>query len=412
MSNTKNQTQYVPSTGIFNSALNTAYNVAHTIGEKTQQVAEKVGLYYPAEPKYEEFNKYVDPLASPKDLVLIKSQLKHVQTVDKSKPVIDKDIHILKNHHKALFAEIKQQHELKHVKKTRDASSPFLDKNMKIKESPQKKLFAEIVQPHQLKKVAVNDRSAPVISRDIHITIGAPTTGGLWTAGKEKISSAYSTAKQVAHTMGETLGLYATERKPQFVNPYVSPTELTLVKTGLKHVQTSESRPFFDKDVHILKNNHGALFAEIRQPHELKHVEKTRDSSSPIIDKDLHINKNQHRELFSELQQPHPLSHVSISHDASRPFIEKDIHIRETAQKKVLDAGAATLNYALNTAKQAAHTLGEKTQQAAHTVGEKNSTSRSERWRKNPTSRSYCRRKNSTSRSYRCRKNSTSGSLP
>jgi hypothetical protein len=256
----------------------------------------------------------------------------------------------------------------------------------------------------------VNDRSAPVISRDIHIS--TPTTGGLWTAGKEKMSSAYSTAKQVAHTIGDTLGLYPTDRKEVFVNRFVSPTELATVKTGLKHVQTSESRPFFDKDVHILKNNHGALFAEIRQPHELKHVEKTRDSSSPIIDKDLHINKNQHRELFSELQQPHPLSHVSISHDASRPFIEKDIHIRETAQKKVLDAGAATLNYALNTAKQAAHTLGEKTHQAAQTVGEKTQQVAHTVGEKTQQAAHTVGEKNSTGSSYCWRKNSTSGPLP
>jgi len=126
-----------------NSALSTAKQVAHTIGEKTQQVAhaleEKVGYKLSPSDQKEEFIKFVDPLASPRDLEEVKSHLKPAQTQDKSKPVIEKDVHIKENHHKDLLAEIEQQHDLNHVKTTHDASLPFIDKDIHIKEAPQKK---------------------------------------------------------------------------------------------------------------------------------------------------------------------------------------------------------------------------------------------------------------------------------
>jgi hypothetical protein len=183
--------------------VDTAKQVAYTIGEKTQQVAQTLGYNFNTADDKEEFSfvTFVDPVVSPKDLLLVKSQLKHTQTDDKSKPFIDKDIHILKNHHKAVFAEIKQHRELRHTEIEHDLSAPFLTKEMSIKETPRKRMFEEIRQPHELKHVTMNDRSAPIIPKDVHI--GVPTTEGLLVAGKERLYSALDTAKQVASTIGE-----------------------------------------------------------------------------------------------------------------------------------------------------------------------------------------------------------------
>jgi hypothetical protein len=149
---------------------------AQTIGDKTQQAAhtleEKIGYKFtPGEDeKNEEFVKFVDPVANPKDLESTKSHLKHTQTRDKSKPVIEKDVHIKENHHKDLLVEIEKRHNLHHVNTTHDASKPFLDKEIHIKEAPQKKVLDDITQhDYQLKHVKMNDKSAPVIPKDVHI---------------------------------------------------------------------------------------------------------------------------------------------------------------------------------------------------------------------------------------------------
>jgi len=118
--------------------------------------------------KKEEFVKFVDPLANPKDLEVVKSNLKHTQTQDKSFPVIEKDVHIKENHHKDLLTEIEQRHDLNHVT-THDASKPLIDKDIHIKEAPQKKVLADITQHHQLKHVKMNDKSSPVFPKDVHI---------------------------------------------------------------------------------------------------------------------------------------------------------------------------------------------------------------------------------------------------
>jgi flavodoxin len=386
--------------------------------KKTQQVAhtleEKIGYPFTTTTEPRDEFKYVDPLASPKELLLVKSQLKKTQTIDKSKPVIEKGVHILKNHHMAVFAEIKQHRELKHTEIQHDASAPFITKDMRIKESPQKKIFEEIRQPRELKHVKTNDRSAPVIPRDAHI--GVPKTETLLGAGKSALSTAkqvaqsigektqqaalhpvdtakqvaqaafhpVDTAKQVAYSIGEKtqqvaekIGLSATDRKDS--NSLVNVKDLLAAKSKLKHTQTQDkSRPLIDKDIHIMKNNHKALFAEIQQHRELKHVEIARDASFPIIGKDVQLKRNRHRELFAEIKQLRPLHHVSITHDASAPFIDRSVHIKEAPQRKVLEAGKV----ALSTAKQVAQTIGERTQQAAlapidtakqvaNTIGEK-----------------------------------------
>jgi len=145
-----------------------------------------------------EFATFVDPLANPKDLALAKSQLKHVQTRDNSKPVIEKDAHVIQNHHKALFAEIKQRPNLKHTKIAHNASSPFIVKDIKIKESPRKKIFVDIREHHyQLKPVNTNDRSFPRIQKDVHMKFNEkPASEGI-------LTSALNTAYQVSQTLGE-----------------------------------------------------------------------------------------------------------------------------------------------------------------------------------------------------------------
>ena len=144
------------------AALNTAQQVAHTVGEK-------LGIVSPTEEKKEECHTG-DALVQAKDLEDAKSHLKHAETQDKSKPIIDSSVHIKENHHKDVLQEIGQSHDLKHVD-THDKSAPVIDKDVHIKEAPQKQVFAEISKPHELKHVETDDKSKPAIPKDVHIEV-------------------------------------------------------------------------------------------------------------------------------------------------------------------------------------------------------------------------------------------------
>jgi hypothetical protein len=280
----------------------------------------------------------------------VKAHLKHTQTIDKSKPVIDKDVRINQNHHKALFADIKQRHDLKHVKISHDASKPFLDKDMHIKEAPQKKLFADIRQNHQLKHVKIShDASLPFIPKDIHIK-ETPQKKVL-DAGKETFNTALSTAKQVAYTLGEKTQQVAhaleekvgykltpSEQKEEFVkfvDPIASPRDLEEVKSHLKPAQTQDkSKPVIENDVHIKENHHKDLLAEIGLKHDLNHVKTTHDASLPLIDKDIHIKEAPQKKVLKDITQHHQLKHVKMN-DKSAPVIPKDVHI--VKKKKLIE---------------------------------------------------------------------------
>jgi len=141
------------------AAVNAAQQVAHTVGEKLGIVAVTA----------EQEKKDADDAAAlvhAKDLEAAKSHLKHAETQDKSKPVIDSTVHIKENHHKDLLQEVTQPHELKHAE-TQDKSAPVIAKDIHIKEAPQKQVFAEITKPHDLKHVETDDKSKPAIPHEV-----------------------------------------------------------------------------------------------------------------------------------------------------------------------------------------------------------------------------------------------------
>jgi len=367
--------------------------VTHTLGEK-------IGFDWPTTTdQNSEFQTFVDPLATPKDLVLMKSQLKHVQTRDNSKPVIEKDAHIIQNHHKALFAELRQRPALNHVE-TRDASAPVWDKSLRIRPSPQTQIFEDIRgHNYQLKHVNTWDRSVPVIPKVGHKKFNEkpssvmPSTEGIF-------SSAFNTAQQVAWSLGEKtqqvahkleekMGYKFTpyEQKEEsgfvkFFDLVASPKDLSLVKSHLRHVATRDSsKPIIDSSVHINENRHRALFAELRQHRDLNHVE-TRDASAPYLDTDLHIREAPQLRIFADIREHNYQLKSAPTKDRSKPFIPKNTHIQQVAPVmpstgEMLVAGKEKLSSAINTAKQmttqAAYTLGEKTSQVAYSLGEKTS---------------------------------------
>jgi len=71
------------------------------------------------------------------------ANLKHTETVDKSKPIIEPGVQIKENPHGALMDEVKGDHQLKHTE-TNDRSVPHIEEDVKLKTNVHGQLFDEI----------------------------------------------------------------------------------------------------------------------------------------------------------------------------------------------------------------------------------------------------------------------------
>merc|ERR1712146_718173 len=69
-------------------------------------------------------------------------KLKHVETVDKSAPVIEDDVKVGKNPMPEVAAEIAKGTDLKHVE-TDDKSAPKIDPETKVGKNNNKEVFSE-----------------------------------------------------------------------------------------------------------------------------------------------------------------------------------------------------------------------------------------------------------------------------
>ncbi|XP_063900148.1 actobindin homolog [Zophobas morio] len=88
-----------------------------------------------------------------------KPSLNHVDTTDKSKPVIPDDLKIEKNNHGEVFKEIEEgKTNLKNTE-TNDKSKPVIPDDIEIKESPHGKLLKEIEKPHDMNKVKAGGKA-------------------------------------------------------------------------------------------------------------------------------------------------------------------------------------------------------------------------------------------------------------
>jgi len=93
----------------------------------------------------------------------IKKDLKKVETVDKSVPVISSDVKIKKIDRNEFIDEVSKEHELKHAE-TDDKSAPKIE-NVQVKKLDRKAFLNEIVKGPETpleKPSAVSDHSAPV----------------------------------------------------------------------------------------------------------------------------------------------------------------------------------------------------------------------------------------------------------
>lgn len=79
----------------------------------------------------------------------------------------------------------------------------------------------------------------------------------------------------------------------------------------LKHVTQvkDKSKPLIEKDVHLHEWNFGTVLEEVKKPHSLKHV-NTQDKAVPAIEKGSHLKKWNKEGLMSEVKKGTKLKHV------------------------------------------------------------------------------------------------------
>jgi len=300
--------------------------------------------------------------------------LKHVETAhDASKPAIPADAHVGEAPQKKVFEEIGKEHQLKHVETTHDASKPAIDPEVKIGEAPMKSVLQEVaagstVMAHKLlnKEISTggpdlkhvepqHDASKPHIDPSVHLR-EAPQKKVFEEISKEHplkhVETTHDASKphidptvKVGEAPMKAMSqeLLATVAHKAVTTAIAQPHEL-------KHVEPTRdaSKPVIPKDAHVGEAPQVKVFAEIGKEHQLKHVETTHDASKPAIPKDAHVGENPHKAVLQEVQaavahkavkaeitQPHELKHVEPAHDASKPVIPKDAHVGEAPQVKV-----------------------------------------------------------------------------
>jgi hypothetical protein len=71
-------------------------------------------------------------------------ELKHAETVDKSAPKIEPDVHLKTVDRKPFLEEVAKDHSLKHVDSTADRSEPKIDAGVTVKKNEHGALLAEV----------------------------------------------------------------------------------------------------------------------------------------------------------------------------------------------------------------------------------------------------------------------------
>lgn len=93
------------------------------------------------------------------------ASLKHVETVDKARPVLEGDVNLRKFDRNNLLDEIHSSVELRHVESPSDRSSPVVDPSIRVGSNPHFEVLSELTSatPHLKHVESASDRSSPRI---------------------------------------------------------------------------------------------------------------------------------------------------------------------------------------------------------------------------------------------------------
>jgi len=314
--------------------------------------------------------------------------LKHVETVDRSGPYIEPDVHITPSLRPELYREIQQTRELKHVE-TQDRSAPYIDPNVRLREAYRNQLFEELrlartefdrnkllkeiafaANPNfpapELKHVETQDRSYPYIDPNTQIQFsGRPLLfRELQNINPENLRPVETYDRSGAY-LDPTVHIGEAPHKKVFEQLAAGKhvfdqrkvlRELNEQKTPLKHVEVQDrSGPYIDPNVRIGEAPHKKIFEEISQFSEnpqLKHVE-VQDKSAPYIDPNVRIGEAPQKKIFEELKAgkavvdqkrvvrhlssgtPPDLRHIETI-DKSSPYIESDVRIGKSVHPELM----------------------------------------------------------------------------
>jgi len=189
--------------------------------------------------------------------------------------------------------------ELKHVETT-DKSAPVIESDVKVKAAAQPAVFDELRKKSvaDLKHVETDDHSGPVIEKDVHVAPSARPA--LLDEIKVKADAITEVAGRAGTKMAASDMLKAVEAG----------------NTELKHVETTDkSAPVIESDTKVKAAAQPEVFAEIKRKSitELKHVD-TVDKSAPVIEAEVKVAKSARPSILGEIKAKvaeHPAARVS-----------------------------------------------------------------------------------------------------
>lgn len=217
---------------------------------------------------------------------------------------------------------------------TNDKSAPVIEKDVTIKPSAMPDVKKELTSKSPaLKPAETADKSAPAI--DPNVAVKKSPMGDLLNEVKDK-SAEYRQAENAKEVLADVA---APTKRPS----------LSTVKT------VDKSAPVIESDVKLKMNPMAQLKKEIAGSKELKPAE-TVDKSAPVVDKDVKLKESPMAALSKEIAEKKDeitgfattgatrvaavdvmtevktkrpsLSHVEATADKSAPVIEKDVAIK------------------------------------------------------------------------------------
>ncbi|KAF6263591.1 hypothetical protein COO60DRAFT_1624524 [Scenedesmus sp. NREL 46B-D3] len=204
----------------------------------------------------------------------------------------------------ALLQEVQQEHKLHHVE-TVDKSQPAIDPDVHLRTFDKQGLLSSIAAGVPLKHVDTADKSQPVIEPDVHVQ---PNTHKEFLQ-EVRAAAAHSALVREVHAVSDAAGAGDGDEDAK-ASPIIA---------QLKHVEVHDKgQPAIDPNAHVGKWDKKGFLQEVAAPHQLRHVHPSQvhDASQPAVPADAHVADNPAKAVMEQIEHgelPH-LKHVEAPH--------------------------------------------------------------------------------------------------
>eukprot|EP00882_Tetradesmus_deserticola_P000662 GHRQ01000723.1.p2 GENE.GHRQ01000723.1~~GHRQ01000723.1.p2 ORF type:complete len:207 (+),score=85.88 GHRQ01000723.1:99-719(+) len=200
----------------------------------------------------------------------------------------------------ALLRDVQQEHKLHHVE-TVDKSQPAIDPDVHLRTFDKQGLLSSIEAGVPLKHVGTSDKSQPVIEPDVHVQPNHHKEH----LQEVRAAAAHAALVREVHAVGAAAGAGDGDEDAT-ASPIVA---------QLKHVEVNDKgQPSIDPNAHVGKWDKEGFLQEVAAPHQLHHVDpgQVHDASMPAIPADAHVADNPAKAVLQQIAhgQVPQLKHV------------------------------------------------------------------------------------------------------